>query len=42
VSGIPTQYVLDRSGIVRASFVGYGGPTDDLEKAIRAALGSKP
>jgi hypothetical protein len=42
VSSIPTQYVLDRSGIVRASFVGYGGPTDDLEKAIRAALGSKP
>lgn len=42
VSGIPTQYVIDRSGVVRASFVGYGGPTDDLEKAIRAALDQKP
>ncbi|MDQ2733258.1 MAG: TlpA family protein disulfide reductase, partial [Armatimonadota bacterium] len=38
VSGIPTQYVVDKSGIVRASFVGYGGPSDDLEKAVRAAL----
>ena len=38
MSGIPTQYVLDRNGIVRASFVGYDGPSDDLEKAVRAAL----
>jgi len=38
VSGIPTQVVLDKDGIVRASFVGYGGPTEDLEKAIHAAL----
>lgn len=39
VSGIPTQYVIDASGLIRASFIGYGGPTDDLEKAIRAASG---
>lgn len=38
VSGIPTQYVIDQNGIIRASFVGYGKPTDDLEKAIRACL----
>lgn len=38
VTGIPTQYVLDKSGIIRASFVGYGGPTGDLEAAVRAAL----
>ncbi len=38
VSGIPTQYVLDKNGVVRASFVGYGGPTDDLERAVRDAL----
>jgi thiol-disulfide isomerase/thioredoxin len=38
VSGIPCQFVLDRRGIVRASFQGYGGPTDDLENAIRSAL----
>ena len=38
VTGIPTQYVIDAAGTVRASFVGFGGPTDDLEKAVRAAL----
>jgi len=38
VTGIPTQYVLDKNGVICASFVGYGGPTNDLEKAIRAAL----
>lgn len=38
VTGIPTQFVIDAGGTVRASFVGYGGPTDDLEKAVRAAL----
>lgn len=38
VSGIPTQYVIDKSGIIRASSVGYGGPSDMLEKSIRAAL----
>lgn len=37
-STIPTQYVLDKNGVIRAGFVGYGGPTDDLEKAARAAL----
>ena len=39
INSIPAQFVLDRKGIVRASFVGYRGPTDDLEKAIRAAAG---
>lgn len=38
VSGIPTQYIVDKNGVVRAAFVGFSGPTDDLEKAIRAAL----
>ena len=38
VTGIPTQYVLDKKGVIRASFVGYGGPSGDLEHAIRAAL----
>ncbi len=37
VSGIPTQYVIDREGRITASFVGFGGPTDDLEKAIAKA-----
>lgn len=41
VSGIPTQYIIDPQGVIRASFVGYGGPTDDLEKAIREALKTK-
>jgi thiol-disulfide isomerase/thioredoxin len=39
VSGIPTQYIIDKKGIVRGSFVGFGGPTDELEVAIRAAAG---
>lgn len=38
VSGIPTQFVVDRKGKVRASFVGYGGPSDALELAVREAL----
>lgn len=37
VTGIPTQYVIDKTGKIRASFVGYGGPTNDLENAVRAA-----
>lgn len=37
VSGIPTQYVVDKNGVIRASFVGYGGPTSELEKAVKAA-----
>ena len=39
VSGIPTQYVLDKNGVVRASFVGFDKPDNELEKAVRAALG---
>ena len=38
ISGIPTQYVVDKAGVVHASFVGYGGPTDDQETTVRAAL----
>jgi thiol-disulfide isomerase/thioredoxin len=38
VSGIPTQYVIDPKGNITDSFVGYGGPTGDLESAVRAAL----
>ncbi len=38
VSGIPTQYVVDASGMIRSSSVGFGGENDDMEKAIRAAL----
>ena len=37
-SVIPTQYVLDKNGVIRAGFLGYEGPTDALEKAVRAAL----
>jgi|SRR5579862_8235785 len=39
VSGIPTQFIVDGHGIIRSSFVGYAGPTDDLEDAIRTASG---
>ncbi|MBC7805267.1 MAG: redoxin domain-containing protein [Akkermansiaceae bacterium] len=41
VSGIPTQYIVDASGVIRSSSVGFGGETDDMEKAIRAALAAK-
>lgn len=37
VSGIPTQFVIGKDGKVFKSFVGYGGPTDDLADAITAA-----
>ncbi len=37
VSGIPTQYVIDAKGIIRASFLG-AGPEEELEKAIQGAL----
>jgi thiol-disulfide isomerase/thioredoxin len=36
ITAIPTQFIIDKQGVVRASFVGYGGPTDDLENAIKA------
>lgn len=36
VTGIPTQYVIDARGIIRASFVGAGAE-EDLEKAVQAA-----
>ena len=38
VTGIPTQYVIDANGVIRASFVGFDDKSDALEKAIRAAL----
>jgi len=41
VSGIPTQYVVDADGKIRSSSVGFGGETDEMEKAIRAALAGK-
>ena len=37
VSGIPTQYVIDKNGKVFQSFVGYGGPTTELADAITKA-----
>ena len=37
VSGIPTQYIIDPNGKIVTSFVGFGGPTEDLEKAIKKA-----
>jgi thiol-disulfide isomerase/thioredoxin len=37
VSGIPTQYVIDPKGNIVKSFVGYGGPSDDLANALKAA-----
>ena len=39
VSGIPTQFVIDKPGKVTNSFVGYAGPTDDLENAVKSAGG---
>jgi thiol-disulfide isomerase/thioredoxin len=37
VSGIPTQYVIDAKGIIRASFVGAEDSTEPLEDAIKKA-----
>lgn len=37
VSGIPTQYIVDPTGKIVTSFVGFGGPTDDLENAVKKA-----
>ena len=41
VSSIPTQYVIDPNGRVVQSFVGYDGPSGDLENAIKAAFKMK-
>lgn len=41
VTGIPTQYVIDAKGIIQSSTVGFGGPTDVLEKSVRKALAAK-
>jgi len=38
VSGIPTQYVISPAGKVTKSFVGFGGPTNDLAQAVTAAM----
>ena len=38
VSGIPTQFIIDAKGVIRNSFVGFNGPTDTLEKALRDVL----
>jgi thiol-disulfide isomerase/thioredoxin len=38
VSGIPTQFVIDRKGVVRASFVGFDEDEKPLKTAIEAAL----
>ncbi|RYZ87608.1 MAG: TlpA family protein disulfide reductase [Proteobacteria bacterium] len=38
VSAIPTQYIIDASGVIRSSSIGYDGPTDRLEKAVREAV----
>ncbi len=37
VTGIPTQYVIDKNGRIFKSFVGYGGPTTELADAITKA-----
>lgn len=42
VSGIPTQFVVDAAGNIANTFVGYGGPNDDLSNAIKAAIAAVP
>jgi thiol-disulfide isomerase/thioredoxin len=42
VSGIPTQYVIAPDGKIVQSFVGYGGPNDDLANAIQKAMKETP
>ncbi|MES2460346.1 MAG: TlpA disulfide reductase family protein, partial [Armatimonadota bacterium] len=42
VSGIPTQYIIDKQGVIRTSLVGFGGPTKALEEAVRAANTAAP
>ena len=39
VTLIPTQFIIDKTGRITKSFVGYDGPTDDLENAVKAAGG---
>ncbi|MDR3690530.1 MAG: TlpA disulfide reductase family protein [Fimbriimonas sp.] len=41
VSGIPTQYVIDRKGRIVKSLVGYSGSEDDLTSGIKLALNHK-
>jgi len=38
VSGIPSQFVVDRNGKIVASFLGYNPDENDLERAIKSAL----
>jgi thiol-disulfide isomerase/thioredoxin len=38
VSGIPTQFVIDRNGVIRASFVGFNPDDKPLRTAIETAL----
>jgi peroxiredoxin len=38
VNGFPTQYLVDKDGIIRATFVGSDGQNDELVKAVQAAL----
>jgi thiol-disulfide isomerase/thioredoxin len=38
VSGIPSQFVVDKNGKIVASFVGYNADEGDLERAIKLAL----
>lgn len=38
VTAIPTQYIIDPSGTIRATLVGFSGESDTLERVIRAAL----
>lgn len=42
VTGIPTRYVIDAKGIVRASFFGFDGSSEALSKAVRACVASGP
>ncbi len=39
VRGIPTQFIIDKRGTLRKSFEGFGGPSGELEQAVRSALG---
>lgn len=41
VSGIPTQYIIDPQGVIRASFVGYDDDPKPLDDAIAKASEGK-